>query len=117
MNIQICKSCKNSEFDEEWKNGPLVCVNCGAVDYTEIVDKNKLNQSKDVNFSLEGGGILCNNCKNRDIFAISVNESVYKELLESNIASEKSFDIVTRYWSKIVDHTELKSLEFMKSVL
>jgi transcription initiation factor TFIIIB Brf1 subunit/transcription initiation factor TFIIB len=50
MNIQICKSCKNSEFDEEWKNGPLVCVNCGAVDYTEIVDKNKLSQSKDVNF-------------------------------------------------------------------
>jgi DNA repair protein RecO (recombination protein O) len=89
-----------SGFAPELKN----CINCRR-------------ESKDVNFSLEGGGILCNNCKNRDIFAISVNESVYKELLESNIASEKSFDIVTRYWSKIVDHTELKSLEFMKSVL
>ena len=88
-----------SGFAPELRN----CINCRR-------------ESDNSNFSLEGGGILCNNCKNRDIFALEIDKTIQKELLESNILSEKSFDIVTRYWSKIVDHAELKSLSFFQNI-
>jgi len=48
MNIIIlCKMCKNDTFEESWDNGPLICMNCGAVDdvdYISEVTDIKINQ-------------------------------------------------------------------------
>jgi len=67
-------------------------------------------------FSAEGGGILCDSCQNRDIFAINIDNKELNELRESRIISQKSFDLVIQYWNRIVDHAELKSLEFFNVI-
>lgn len=37
MDTIICKTCKSTNFEESWKNGPLICIKCGVVDDIEYI--------------------------------------------------------------------------------
>jgi DNA repair protein RecO (recombination protein O) len=95
----LWKLLHTSGFAPELEN----CINCRI-------------KSQKVMFSAEGGGILCDSCQNRDIFAINIDNKELNELRESRIISQKSFDLVIQYWNRIVDHAELKSLEFFNVI-
>jgi len=88
-----------SGFRAELKN----CINC------------RINLEKGA-FSFEGGGILCNNCKYRDIFSEEIDQVTLNQLKTSNLKSRQSQLIAKQFWQKIVDHRPLNSLDFFETV-
>ncbi|MBU2575848.1 DNA repair protein RecO [Patescibacteria group bacterium] len=88
-----------SGFRAELKN----CINCR----TEL---------KEGSFSFEGGGILCDNCKYKDMLSIEIDKIILNQLKTSNLKSEESQSIAKRFWQSIVDHRPLDSLDFFETV-
>ncbi|MAG28539.1 DNA repair protein RecO [bacterium] len=79
------------------------CINCKK-------------ESKTGSFSYEGGGILCQNCANRDVFAASVNQDILNQLKERHqtLALETQ-NIITTFWNRIIE-APLGSWNFFQEV-
>jgi len=89
-----------SGFAPEMEN----CINCRQT-------------AKGAYFSLEGGGILCENCRDRDITAVNIDTGEFKKNRVGEPLSGSVQEIVISFWGQVVDHAELRSWEFFKNVV
>ena len=67
-------------------------------------------------FSAEGGGILCENCKTRDMRSIDIDEETCGQLKSHKIESKLGQNIAREFWLKIVDNRPISSLYFFESL-
>jgi DNA repair protein RecO (recombination protein O) len=66
-------------------------------------------------FSLEGGGVLCATCQNRDVRAVQLETEVLRELKDTKpFTRARAQDIATRFWQHVLDHTTLHSWELLE---
>jgi len=77
------------------------CINC----------RSKIESGS---FSLEGGGVLCEKCGKIDVFSLEADEVTIMQLRASNLKTEKAMEIAKQFWSRIVDHHQLNSLNFFE---
>ena len=68
-------------------------------------------------FSFEGGGILCSNCSNHDLFAIPLNSELLSELKDQSLKdSLTARRVVIGFWRQVVDYAELRSWKFLEAI-
>lgn len=87
-------------------------------------------KSSNIKFSIEKGGILCDNCFNRDRYARTINREVYElmvkmlysplEELQYIVSEEENLrtlhDILTKYILNKIDRDKINSLEILESI-
>ena len=62
-------------------------------------------------FSFEGGGFLCDNCRQRDLFSLPLDRDSLRQLRQQEfLVSDSLSKLVIKFWQKVVDHAELRSL-------
>lgn len=66
-------------------------------------------------FSFEGGGLLCAACRRRDIMAMELRSDLLFRLRAGKL-SEQMQELVIRFWERVVDHAELRSLGFWRVI-
>jgi len=71
---------------------------------------------KSGSFSFEGGGMLCENCQNRDIMSKKVEEETLSELKSFYISTQGAREISELFWRAVIDSRPLNSLQFLRAL-
>jgi len=75
------------------------------------------NAAENGAFSFEGGGILCPNCANHDLFAISLSSGLVAELRTKSLSDSREVrQVVIGFWRQVVDYAELRSWKFLEVI-
>jgi len=74
------------------------CINC------------KNQRPREIHFSCEGGGILCEQCAERDPYATRIERGDLDEVTLKSRTSPAARSVIVSFWNTVVDYTELRSL-------